>query len=73
MKLSKVFHVLSIIAGFLGIIALLGAWYASKNSSAFGMSEAHLFNDAMVLILIAIWIQLATIHHMKLEEKGERI
>jgi len=55
----------------MGIAALLGAWYASINGEVFGMNEAHLFNDAIVLILIAIRVQLAAIHHMMLEKKGE--
>jgi hypothetical protein len=37
------------------------------------MDETHLFRDATVLVLIAIWLQLGTMHHIKLEEKNERI
>jgi hypothetical protein len=74
MKLSKLFHVLTIIIGFLGIFALLGAWCVSWRWEAiFGMDETHLFRDATVLILIAIRIQLAAIHHMMLEKRGEII
>ncbi len=73
MKLSKVFHVIAAIAGWVGVISLLGAWSAGANGTAFGFTQEHLLTDATVLVLIAIWMQLATMHHMKLEEKGEMI
>ena len=73
MKISKALHVVSVISGFLGVVALIGAWCASRNGPVWGMSEAHLFMDAIVLVLIAIWLQIATMHHMMLEKKGEII
>lgn len=73
MKISKVLHVVSVMVGFLGILALIGAWCASKQGLVLGMDETHLFRDATVLVLIAIWLQLGTMHHMMLEKKGEHI
>ncbi len=73
MKLSKVFHVLNVIVGFVGVFALLSAWIAGENGTVLGFNQDHLFKDAQILILIAIWISIATVHHMKLEEKGEII
>ncbi len=73
MKLSKIFHVIGAITGWVGVTALLGAWNAGANGTTFGFNQPHLFMDATVLVLIAIWMQLATMHHMKLEEKGEMI
>ncbi len=73
MKLSKIFHVLGAIAGWVGVITLLGAWNAGTSGTTFGFTQSHLFMDAIILVLIAIWMQLATVHHMKLEEKGEII
>ncbi len=73
MKLSKIFHVIGAIAGLVGVIMLLGAWNAGTSGTTFGSTQPHLFMDAIVLVLIAIWMQLATMHHMKLEEKGEVI
>ncbi len=73
MKLSKVFHVLNVIIGFVGVIALFSAWIAGKNGTVLGFNQDHLFKDAQILILIAIWISIATIHHLKLEEKGKII
>lgn len=69
MKILKVLHVVSVVAGFLGVLALVGAWCASKQGLVLGMDEIHLFRDATVLVLIAIWLQLGTIHHMMLENK----
>lgn len=62
-------HVASIILGFAGIIALVGAYIAGPQGAIFGFSQDHLFIDAGLRILLAIWFQLAAIHHMKLEEK----
>ena len=73
MKISKVLHVVSVIAGFLGVLALVGAWCASRKCLVLGMNETHLFMDAIVLVLVAIWLQVATVHHMMLEKNGERV
>ncbi len=73
MKLSKVLHVLSVIAGLWGVLALIGAWIAGENGTIWGFSQQHCFYDAVVLTLIAIWLQLGVMHHMMLEKKGEII
>lgn len=73
MKISKVLHVVSVMAGFLGVLALIGAWCASKQGLVLGMDETHLFRDATVLVLIAIWLQLGTMHHIMLEKSKEII
>lgn len=70
MKLSTLFHVLSIVAGVAGVVALFGAYIAGPEGEVLGFTQNHLFIDAGVRIMLAIWLQLATIHHMKLEEKG---
>ena len=73
MKLSKVLHVVSVLVGFIGVITFLGAVFNSVNGMVFGITKMDSLLCSAILILIAIWIQIATIHHMKLEEKGERI
>lgn len=73
MKLSKVLHVVSVIIGFWGVLALIGAWLAGENGTIWGFSQQHCFFDAIILVLIAIWIQIATMHHMMLEKTGEKI
>jgi|JI10StandDraft_1071094.scaffolds.fasta_scaffold132054_6 hypothetical protein len=73
MKISKVLHVLSVIVGFAGIItALLGA-FAGADKLIFGLTREHILLCAGLLVLIAIWFTISTIHHMKLEEKGSII
>lgn len=54
---------LSIVAGALGVLALLGAWLAGPRELFFGLTEQHLFADAAVLLLIAIWLKLGAIYH----------
>ena len=40
---------------FLSLLALLGAWYTQlTGSDLLGMSQTHLFNDAIVLALLGI-------------------
>ena len=66
MKLSKTLHFLSYTSGSIGVLALLGAWIA-RSGLFLGMSQQHLFNDAIVLILVAIWLNLSTLIHLKTE------
>lgn len=78
MKLSKVFHVASVISGVLGVLAFLGVWSGGMMSGFSGMmgsgqSYTSMPMGGVVFILIAIWLQIATIHHMMLEKKGEII
>lgn len=73
MKLSKILHIVTIVSGLFGGFALISVSYATKYGFAFGLSEAHLFNDAIVWILFAILFQLGAIHHMMLEKNKEKI
>lgn len=72
MKFSKIMHVASVIVGFAGVISFLVA-ITGNAESVFGITKADTLACAAVLILIAIWTQIATIHHMVLEKKGELI
>lgn len=77
MKMSKTLHVLSVISGVLGILSFLGLFdggMMSEFSSMVGYRNDYLSSMSMgsiVFILIAIWLQIAAIHHMMLEKKGE--
>jgi hypothetical protein len=73
MKISKVLHVLSVIVGFAGIITALAGAFAGADTLVWGLTREHLFFCSGLLMLIAIWFSISTIHHLKLEEKGERI
>jgi hypothetical protein len=76
MKISKVLHVASIISGVLGVLSFLGLFGGGMMSGISGMMGSgqgymSMTSTSFTLILIAIWLQIATIHHMMLEKKGE--
>jgi len=50
------------------LITVLGSADAT-----FGITKADALACSAILILIAIWTQIGTIHHMMLEKKGEII
>ena len=68
MKLSKLAHLLSIVTGIAGALCLFGAWAAGEGGTLFGFSQAHLFNDAIVLELITIAMALCTLVRMQMEK-----
>lgn len=71
MKLSKPLHVVSVIAGFLGVITFIGSILGGEDNLVFGITKQDALLCAGILILIAIWSQIATIHHIILEKRGE--
>ncbi len=78
MKISKVLHAVSVISGVLGVIGLFSMWGGGMMSGVSGMIGGgqgfmSMPVGSIALILIAIWLQVATIHHMMLEKKGETI
>ncbi len=72
MKLSKIMHVASVVVGLIGVVSFLIAVFGSADAT-FGITKMDALACSAILILIAIWGQVGTIHHMKLEEKGEVI
>lgn len=71
MKFSKLMHVTSVIVGFAGVIVFAGAILGGSDNLVFGITKSDALLCAAILILIAIWVQIATIHHMMLEKRGE--
>lgn len=67
MKLSKLAHLMSIVIGIAGAVCLVGAWVAGEKGTFFGFSQAHLYNDAIVLELITIAMALCTLVRMQME------
>lgn len=53
----------SIVVGVIGILSLIGAWLAGESGLFLGFSQKHLFADAGLLLLIAIWLKLGAIYH----------
>lgn len=72
MKLSKIMHVVSVIVGMAGVISFVTALMGGS-SDVFGITKMDTLACAALLILIAIWVQIGTIHHMMLEKNGEII
>ena len=72
MKLSKLMHVVSVLSGLAGVVVFAIAVLGGSNS-VFGITKMDTLACAAILILIAIWVQIATIHHMMLEKRGEII
>ena len=58
----------SVITGLLGVIALILAWRAEFSGFILGFEARVWYNDAIILLLIAIWLKLGAIYHK--EEKG---
>lgn len=73
MKFSKVMHIISVIVGFVGAIVFVGAVLGGDDNLVFGITKIDALLCAGILLLIAIWTQLATMHHMMLEKRGEII
>lgn len=73
MKFSKLLHVGSVIVGFVGVITFAGALIGGGDNLVFGITKMDALACVAILILIATWLQIATIHHMMLEKKGEII
>ncbi|MEK7075858.1 MAG: hypothetical protein AAB948_03655 [Patescibacteria group bacterium] len=71
MKLSKIMHVVSVIVGLAGVIVFIGAILGGSDNLVFGVTKFDALFCAIILILIAIWAQVGTIHHMMLEKRGE--
>ena len=69
MKWSPILHGISAITGVLGLLAIFGAWIATANGSFLGVSEQHLFNDAMSLLLASVAFGIGTLIHLKEEGK----
>jgi hypothetical protein len=73
MKLSKIMHVGSIVTGLAGVVVFAGAILNGADNLVFGITKFDALACAGILILIAIWLAVSTIHHMMLEQTGEII
>ena len=71
MKLSKLMHVTSVVVGLAGVVTFVSAILGDADNLVFGVTKVDALLCAGILILIAILVQIATIHHMMLEKRGE--
>lgn len=67
MKIAEIVHNLSLGVGGLGVLFFFGVGYLriTGDPELFGMNEEHLFFDAAVLLLVAIWLNLSALYHKK--------
>ena len=71
MKLSKLMHIASVVVGLTGVITFIAAILGGADNLVFGIAKVDALLCSVILILIAIWVQISTIHHMILEKHGE--
>ena len=72
MKLSKVLHVISVVMGLIGMaMSAFAVLFWPAGVVWFGLTREIMLLCAITSLLAAIWIQVATIHHMMLEKRGE--
>ena len=62
-------HVASVIVGLTGVVSFVTAILGGADNLVFGVTKVDALLCAGILILIAIWLQIATIHHMMLEKR----
>ena len=72
MKLSRIIHVLNVVVGFAGVITAIVA-VAGPDGVVRGLTREHLLLCSGLLILVAIWLAVNTVHHVMLENKGDVI
>ena len=73
MKLSKVLHVASVAVGLAGVITFTGTILGGDDNLVFGITKIDALLCSAILMIIAIWLAIGTIHHMMLEKQGEII
>ncbi len=64
---------MSVIVGFAGVITFAAAILGGADNLVFGVTKVDALLCSGILVLIAIWVQIGTIHHMMLEKRGEII
>ena len=72
MKLSKIIHVLNVLVGFAGVVTAIVA-VAASDGLVRGLTREHLLLCSGILMLIAIWLAVNTVHHVMLENRGDVI
>ncbi len=74
MNLSKFLHIISVVLGFIGMaMSAISVLFWPVGVVWFGMTRDVMLMCSTTTLLAAIWIQIATIHHIMLEKKGEII
>ena len=70
MKLSSLWHVLTVLIGIIGVAAVITGWII-KDKMLIGLTGSDLTDKATMVILIAIWMALVAVIHIAKEDKEE--
>ncbi len=70
MKRSSLMRLAMIVAGSAGFLALIGAWLAGEGGSFAGLSQGHLFFDAIALELVSVSAGVCALIYIKREQMG---
>lgn len=73
MKISKTLHIASVVTGFAGIISAIVGATMSEGALVWGITREHWLFCSGLLMLIAIWFMVSTMHHIMLEKNNEMI
>lgn len=65
-------HGISISASLAGFVALVGAWIAGDIGTFIGLSQGHLYADAIVLTLISISVGICALYRKHSEREAQR-
>ena len=63
MKWSEVLHISSILLGLLAIAQLFSAWGVGEGGHLGSFTQGHLLVNALILILVAIWLSIGVLIH----------
>jgi len=64
MKWSPLLHGIAAITGILGALSLISSWLV-RTGTILGLSQNHLFNNAIGLLLASIAFGIGTLIHMQ--------
>jgi hypothetical protein len=73
MKLSKILHVGSVVAGAAGAISFGAAVVGGADDRVWGVTKTDALLCAAILMLMATWFVLGAMHHLMLERNSEKI
>ena len=68
MKWSPILHGIAAVTGVVGLLSLLGFWIAAWNAGVNPFSPAHLYDDAIALLLVSIAFGVGALVHMRKEK-----
>jgi len=68
-KWSPILHGIAAVSGVVGILALIGYWISLVNGTFLGLSDTHLFNDVVGLLLVSIAFGIGTLVHLQEEKR----